>query len=194
MCSSGYLPIIEPSTLQKAWETLESSILLSKTLSLTAQKLRPYHQLLNAITSRSSSLPTSAKKYFLSWEPKKILGTKDRLVLLQGLIRDQTTFGLGLMSKEIDEMFPDIVRPFSKMKKLADLIEIGELRGDNLITCRLSLVGIHCLFPLGLMIVESKMHQSTLDPRPLLLPVTERNQINRQLMSNALTFFKNLAS
>ncbi|MHA2501114.1 MAG: hypothetical protein ACXAEL_16215, partial [Candidatus Hodarchaeales archaeon] len=80
-------------------------------------------------------------------------------------------------------------RASTKIKKLGYLVTTEILPAEGLSIYRLSYVALQCLFPLGLMAAED---QQNLDPRSLLLPPTEKAQIYRHLMLNALNFFKDL--
>ncbi|MHA2270503.1 MAG: hypothetical protein ACXACI_01485 [Candidatus Hodarchaeales archaeon] len=191
LCSSGFRPTLRLGTLQDSWEKVDTSVSINEALSTTLEKLRPYRELLQAMKNRSMPLPTTAKKYFLSWKPEKALGTKtpERIRFLECLIQEQANSGVGLTSREIDDQFPDMHRASAKIKKLGYLVTTEILPAEGLSIYRLSYIALQCLFPLGLMITE---HQQNLDPRSLLLPPTEGAQIYRHLMLNALNFFKDL--
>ncbi|MFW9913970.1 MAG: hypothetical protein ACFFGZ_00040 [Candidatus Thorarchaeota archaeon] len=191
LCSSGFQPTLRLGTLQDSWEKVDTGASINEALKTTLEKLRPYRELQKAMKNRSMPLPTTAKKYFLSWEPEKALGTKtpERIRFLESLIQEQANSGVGLTSREIDDLFPDIPRATTKIKKLGYLVSTEILAVEGLSIYRLSYIALQCLFPLGLMVAE---HQQNVDPRSLLLPPTEEAQIYRYLILNALNFFKDL--
>lgn len=191
LCSSGFQPTLRLGTLQNSWEKVDTSASINEALTTMLEKLRPYRELLQAMKNRSMPLPTTAKKYFLSWKPEKALGanTSMQIRFLECLIQEQANSGVGLTSREIDDLFPDVPRASTKIKKLGYLVTTEILREQGLSIYRLSYTALQCLFPLGLMVAE---HQQNLDPRSLLLPPTEKVQMNRHLILNALNFFKDL--
>ncbi len=196
LSETGYLLEINPSTLQKSWENVDITLSLDEILFYTLKKLKPYNSLLEAIKSRSGSLPTTTKKHFMIWKPDKIFGVKtpDYLNILEILIVEQTKIGVGVTSAELDKQLPEITRPSTKIKKLSLLVEIVTLDGEKITINRLNSIGLNCLYPLGMLLVSFDGEEGKMDPRPLLLPPTDEILSYQHLMKNAINFFRTLLS